>query len=123
MSPLQITTRSATTGPVLAVLGELDHTTAGQLRDQVTALTLRPGERLVLDLDGMEFCDSSGITALIVARNHALAAGAGIALAAVPAHTLRVLGIVGLDQIFPILPDSQAATGPAAPEPGGSEHA
>ncbi|WP_406438480.1 STAS domain-containing protein [Streptomyces sp. NBC_00631] len=110
MSPLQITTRSATTGPVLKVLGELDHTTAAQLRDVVTALALQPRQRLVLDLAGMEFCDSSGITALIVARNHAHAAEADIALAAVPAHTLRVLRIVGLDQIFPILPDSHAAT-------------
>ncbi|MEU8591937.1 STAS domain-containing protein [Streptomyces sp. NPDC048664] len=110
MSPLTITTRDAATGPVLEISGELDHTTAPELREACTAITLRPGQRLVLDLAGMTFCDSSGITALIAARNHALAAQADIALAAVPPHTLRVLRIVGLDQVFPIHPDSHTAT-------------
>ncbi|MEU2424975.1 STAS domain-containing protein [Streptomyces sp. NPDC007851] len=112
MSHLNITVRDATTGPVLGVLGELDHITAARLRDRVAELTLRPGQRLVLDLAGMEFCDSSGITALIAARNHAQAARADIALAAVPARTLRVLRMVGLDQIFAILPDSDPGTRP-----------
>lgn len=110
MSPLKITTRDATTGPVLQITGELDYANAAELRNRLTTLTLQPGQRLVLDLGGMDFCDSSGLTALIAARNLAHAARADIALAAVPAHTLRVLSIVGLDQIFPILPDSRAAT-------------
>ncbi|MEU8653655.1 STAS domain-containing protein [Streptomyces sp. NPDC048737] len=110
MSPLKITTRDAATGPVLEVSGDLDYTTASELRELITALTLQPGQSLVLDLTGMEFCDSSGITALIAARNHAHAAQADVALAAVPAHTLRVLRMVGLDQIFPLHPDSEAAT-------------
>ncbi|MEU0160821.1 STAS domain-containing protein [Streptomyces sp. NPDC006261] len=112
MSPLKITSRTAATGPVLLIDGELDHTTAPQLRDVLTELTLQPGQRLVLDLAGMEFCDSSGITALIVSRNHAHAARADIALAAVPAHTQRVLRTVGLDQVFPLHPDSRTATRP-----------
>ncbi|MGC5533535.1 STAS domain-containing protein [Streptomyces sp. SR-10] len=112
MSPLKITTRNATTGPVLEIIGELDHATAPQVREVLTALALQPGQRLVLDLGGMEFCDSSGLTALIVARNHAHAAHADIALAAVPAPTLRVLRTVGLDQVFPLHPDSHTATSP-----------
>ncbi|MEU3411897.1 STAS domain-containing protein [Streptomyces sp. NPDC006658] len=112
MSPLTITPLDAATGPVLEIIGELDYSNASELREQVAALTLRPGQRLVLDLAGMEFCDSSGITALLAARTHAHAAKADIALAAVPAHTLRVLGIVGLDQIFSLYPDRDTATRP-----------
>ncbi|MFH8800837.1 STAS domain-containing protein [Streptomyces sp. NPDC017936] len=112
MSPLKITTRDAATGPVLQVVGDLDYTHASELRDLLPALALQPGQRLVLDLAGMAFCDSSGLTALIAARNHAEAARADIALAAVPAPTLRVLRIVGLDQVFPLHPDSEAATRP-----------
>ncbi|GGQ23774.1 STAS domain-containing protein [Streptomyces mutabilis] len=112
MNPMRITTRDAATGPVLGIFGDLDYTTVGELRERLTALTLRPGQRLVLDLAGMTFCDSSGITALIAARNHADAFHADIALAAVPANTLRVLRMVGLDQIFPLHPDSDAATRP-----------
>ncbi|MER7661497.1 STAS domain-containing protein [Streptomyces sp. NPDC096193] len=110
MSPLKITTRDAATGPVLEIFGELDYDNAPDLRELIPTIALRPGQRLVLDLCGMEFCDSSGLTALIAAHNHAQAARADIALAGVPAHTLRILRIVGLDQIFPIHPDSAAAT-------------
>ncbi|SEB81192.1 anti-anti-sigma factor [Streptomyces misionensis] len=92
--------------------GELDHTNADEPRERIATITLRPARRLVLDLAGMEFRDSSGITALIVARNHALAAQAHIALAAVPDHTTRILRIVGLDQIFTVLPDSPATDRP-----------
>jgi anti-sigma B factor antagonist len=110
MSPLKITSRDAATGPVLEIFGELDYTTAVELRELIPTIALRPGQRLVVDLAGMEFCDSSGITALIAARSHAHAARADIALAAVPANTLRVLRIVGLDQVFTIHPDSETAT-------------
>ncbi|MEU3838794.1 STAS domain-containing protein [Streptomyces sp. NPDC028635] len=109
MSPLKITTRDAATGPVLEIFGELDYVTAGDLRDLIPTITLRPGQCLVLDLRGMEFCDSSGLTALIAAHHHAEAAQADFALAAVPAHTLRTLRIVGLDQVFAIHPDSEMA--------------
>ncbi|WP_093797128.1 STAS domain-containing protein [Streptomyces sp. Wb2n-11] len=111
MNPLKITTRDAATGPILAITGELDYTNATTLRELLGTLTLQPGQRLILDLGSMKFCDSSGITALIAARNHAHGARADIALAAVPARTLRILRIVGLDQIFPLHPDSDSAAG------------
>ena len=109
MSTLEITARDTTTGTVLEIRGELDHTTATELREVLTTLTLQPGQRLLLDLAGMQFCDSSGIAALIAAREHANTAQAEIALAAVPGHILRILRIVGLDQIFAVLPGSDAA--------------
>ncbi|WP_369268695.1 STAS domain-containing protein [Streptomyces sp. R11] len=112
MRLLKIITRDAATGPVLEITGELGYANAAELRDLLTTLTLQPGQRLVLDLAGMDFCGSNGVTALIAARNLAHAARADIALAAVPARTLRVLNVVGLDQIFPVLPDSHAATQP-----------
>ncbi|MEV6564301.1 STAS domain-containing protein [Streptomyces kronopolitis] len=113
MNPLEITTRDAATGPVVEIFGALDHSTAADLRALIPTIALSPGQCLVLDLGNMDFCDSSGITALIAARNHAQAAQAGIALAAVPANTRRVLRIVGLDQIFTLHPDSDSATATA----------
>ncbi|MFG2138638.1 STAS domain-containing protein [Streptomyces sp. NPDC048650] len=106
MSTLEITARDTTTGPVLEIRGELDYTTATELREVLTTLTLQPGQRLLVDLAGMQFCDSSGIAALIAARKHAHTAHAEVALAAVPTHILR---IVGLDQMFAVLPDSGTA--------------
>ncbi|WP_323145326.1 anti-sigma factor antagonist [Streptomyces sp. NBC_01565] len=56
------------------------------------------------------------MTALIVARNHAVAALADIALVAVPDNTIRILRIAGLDGVFTIHPDLDTATthGPGA---------
>ncbi|KOU27416.1 anti-anti-sigma factor [Streptomyces sp. WM6373] len=111
MSPLDLTVRDTPKGPVVEVIGELDYDTSTALRDLVQTLPLERGQRLVLELARMEFCDSSGISALIAALNHAQSAGADFALAAVPANTRRVLGVVGLDQVFPLHPDTESAIG------------
>ncbi|MFJ6855075.1 STAS domain-containing protein [Streptomyces sp. NPDC091271] len=110
MSPLKVTTRDAASGPVLQIAGDLDHETAPELRQALDGLTLAAGQLLVLDLADLEFCDSSGISALLTARNLAGEQGGDIALAAVPANTARILGIVGLDRVFAIHPDVSTAT-------------
>ncbi|MFF7253487.1 STAS domain-containing protein [Streptomyces microflavus] len=109
MSPLTIITRDAATGPVLEIIGDLDHATAPKLRKAVEGLSVAAGQLLVLDLADLRFCDSSGISVLLSARSLAIGQGAGIALAAVPADTARILGIVGLDQVFTIHPDATTA--------------
>ncbi|GGW60468.1 anti-sigma factor antagonist [Streptomyces lucensis JCM 4490] len=100
MTPLNITHRDAATGPVLHVAGELDYDQAAALRRQVEDVGLGPGQCLTLDLAGLEFCDSTGITVLLAAWQHARSAGADIVLAAVPSSLRRVFTIVGLDQVF-----------------------
>ncbi|MEU4659469.1 STAS domain-containing protein [Streptomyces sp. NPDC023723] len=100
MSPLNITHHHLAAGPVLHVAGELDYEQAGALRAQVEKLALGRGQTLVIDLSGLAFCDSTGITALLAARQLAQAAGADVVLADVPTDTRRILAIVGLDQIF-----------------------
>ncbi|MFH8883471.1 STAS domain-containing protein [Streptomyces californicus] len=112
MRPLTLTTRVTVTGPVLRISGDLDYETAPELREAVDGLTLGAGQTMVLDLADLGFCDSSGISALISARNLAMERGGGVALAAVPPNTLRILSIVGLDQVFTLLPDAATATGP-----------
>ncbi|PWI45065.1 STAS domain-containing protein [Streptomyces sp. ICBB 8177] len=104
MSPLKITTDHTETGPVLHLAGELDYDHATALRDQTANLSLAPGQSLILDLSGVEFCDSSGIAALLGARQLAQSLGADIVLASVPPNTLRLLTLVGLDRVFTIRP-------------------
>ncbi|MFJ8821059.1 STAS domain-containing protein [Streptomyces sp. NPDC102467] len=112
MTPLKIIAEDCATGTVLKLVGGLDHDTAPELRDALPTIALEPGRLLILDLAAMPFCDSSGISALLAARNHAHSVGADIALAAVPANTLRILRIVGLDQIFALHPDTVTASRP-----------
>jgi anti-anti-sigma factor len=110
MNELALTTRITADGSVvLTLLGELDFHTAPRLRAALADLDLETGQRLVLDLGALSFCDSSGISMLIGARNHATAAGADIALAAVPARVLRIFTVVGLDQVFTCHPSTEDA--------------
>ncbi|MDP9950863.1 MULTISPECIES: STAS domain-containing protein [Streptomyces] len=106
---LTLSIRTTAAGTVMELAGELDHHTAPQVRDALLGLTLRPGQQLVIDLKGITFCDSSGLTVLIAARNHALAADAAIALAAIPERLARILGITGLGPVFPSHPTAQDA--------------
>ncbi|WP_329030571.1 MULTISPECIES: STAS domain-containing protein [unclassified Streptomyces] len=102
MSPLRITPDETPAGPALHVVGELDYASSAALSLRAETLHLRPGQRLVINLAGVEFCDSTGITALLAARRHAQGAGAAMVLEAVPTHLLRIFTLAGLDQVFTI---------------------
>jgi len=110
-TPFSVTTRTTEAGAVVTVEGELDVATAPRLRAGIDTLVLRSGQRLVVDLAGVTFCDSSGISTLIAARNVAEAAGAGIALAAVPGRLRRTFGLIGLADFFPTYPSAEDAFG------------
>lgn len=115
MRHLTITTRSVATGPILEITGDLDYDSAPELREAVNDLTLTSGQLLILDLAGLEYCDSSGLTVLLAARNLADEQGADMALAAVPDNTARILSITGLDRVFAIHADSSTVHTTRAP--------
>ncbi|MEV4603331.1 STAS domain-containing protein [Amycolatopsis sp. NPDC049253] len=115
-----VTTRDTASGPVLELSGELDAATAPDALEAIRLLAPSAGQQLLVDLSGLEFCDSSGVSALIAARNVAVAAGAAIALAAVPGHLARTLGLIGLAELFksyPTTEDARKAWGSSASGP------
>jgi anti-anti-sigma factor len=71
--------------------------------DSVTVLTTtleqvldRPAPRIVVDLSGVEFCDSTGLSAFVVGHNRARAAGGWLRLAAPGEWMSGLLDTVGL---------------------------
>ncbi|MER7983308.1 STAS domain-containing protein [Streptomyces sp. NPDC095817] len=110
MSQLTITTRTIATGPILELTGDLDYDSAPRLRETVNELTLTRGQVLTLDLASLEYCDSSGLTVILAARNLATEQGADVTLAAIPDNVARILSITGLDRVFTIHPDASTAT-------------
>lgn len=109
MTSFSAATSTTSTGPVLTVHGDLDATTAPTALEEIKGLTIASGQLLVVDLARVGFCDSSGISALIAARNVAGAAGASIALVSVPAQLTRVLDLIGLTSLFPTFPSAAEA--------------
>lgn len=109
MTPLSIRRGTSPSGPILELAGDLDFGSTRALRDVLPDLAMAPGQQLIVDLRGLTLCDSSGIGALIAARNQAVAAEATIALAEVPDAVGRVLSIAGLNGVFPVHSTVEAA--------------
>jgi anti-sigma B factor antagonist len=77
------------------VEGELDLAVARQLEE---ALVRVGGERrqIVIDLEGCEFIDSTGIAAIVNAHNRLAEQGGRVVACAPSAQVLRVLSVSGL---------------------------
>ncbi|AMY19795.1 MULTISPECIES: STAS domain-containing protein [Nocardiaceae] len=100
---------------ILTVVGELDLATAPILQDAVDAVRGEATEALVVDLTGVEFLASAGMTVL-VQSHQSVPDGVVFSVVATGAATARPLQLVGLDETFPIhasRQDALAATGDA----------
>jgi len=106
---LSMTASRAGNQTVLAVHGEVDLHSASRLTDRLTAI-LDAGERsVVVDLSPLSFLDSTGLGALVAARNRAEQTGAALRLVCASDRLLKLFRITGLDAAFEIHPTLAAA--------------
>ena len=85
---------------VVAVAGELDMTTAPELSRSLAPVLDQHPRDLTLDLGGVDFIDSTGLT-LLVRTSKALQAHEGaLHLVSATPPVRRVLEIVGLDGLL-----------------------
>jgi anti-sigma B factor antagonist len=85
----------------LVLAGDLDLAASPHLTDVVVQLiTDTEAERVVLDLAGVGFIDSTGLGALIAAHNAAHERGREMTLANVGDQAAIVLRITALDRVF-----------------------
>lgn len=89
---------------VLSLAGELDHDTAGPLREALDA-AVGQGGRLVVDMSGLRFCDSTGLNALLHGRLSVQEAGGSLELAGLSGPVARMFRITGADGVFPVHTD------------------
>lgn len=92
---------------VLNVEGELDMATAPHLEETLSDVGFT--QRIVLDLTGCTFLDSSAVRMLVGAARDSQAAGGSFALVTADPGILRVLDISGVDTIVPVHPKLDAA--------------
>jgi anti-anti-sigma factor len=91
------------TGPddgvqIVTVRGELDLASAGGLYRRGREAIKRHARMLLLDLAGVSFCDSCGLSAFVRIANDADAAGCRYGLLAPQPAVLKIIRITGLDQ-------------------------
>jgi anti-sigma B factor antagonist len=81
---------------VVRLIGELDLTTAPQLGVCLDALRADGARDVRLDLSGLSFCDSSGISAMLTASKDWTKSGGRLSIASPQPAVRRVLEITGL---------------------------
>ena len=97
------TTRLRDGSVVLKVVGEIDLDTAAQFKAGLDEAISRRDSRVIIDLTGCGFVDSTGLNVLVHADVHLN--GSGPLILIVPqANILKVFEITHLDDQFVILP-------------------
>jgi anti-sigma B factor antagonist len=96
---------------VVRVTGEVDMSHEEQLRAELRRAVEADAKGIVVDLTECEFIDSSGIRALLLSRKEKQTQGGSetLAVAASSDQILRILGVMGLDQVIPIRPTVEEA--------------
>jgi anti-anti-sigma factor len=89
---------------IIRATGEIDLTVAECLRDALLSAFNAGATALVVDLTATTFLDSAGVTALVRAARRASASEAALRVAVTSPAVLRVLDLVGINQLVPVYP-------------------
>ncbi len=105
-----ITDREFVTGSVVVVLpDEIDFVNAEPVGELLGAAIVPGVAVVVADLTVTSFCDCAGVNSLIRASRRASARHAELRLAVRSPAVLRVLELIGADQVLRVYPDVAAA--------------
>ncbi|WP_051107950.1 STAS domain-containing protein [Actinomadura atramentaria] len=100
---LNVSTASQGGHTVVTATGELDLYTAPRLQTALAGVLHDDIERIVVDLSGVDFCDSTGMNVLLSAMRRATECGGSFALAAPRTAVRRILQVTGLDTVFTVV--------------------
>ena len=81
---------------MLVLSGELDAASAPELQRQLDEVLAQPHARVMLDLNGLSFVDSAGVSVLIKAKQTAESDGRTLVLRRPTEQLERVFAVVGL---------------------------
>lgn len=95
---------------VLAVKGEVDVYTAPRLRERLVELVSQGHRRVVVDLEGVEFLDSTGLGVLVGGLKRLRSHDGDLDLVCTQSRILKVFEITGLTKVFSIYDSVDAAT-------------
>lgn len=107
---LTLTTSQVNERTVISVAGEIDVYTAPKLRDQISELVAAGNYDLVLNLEGVEFLDSTGLGVLVGGLKRVRAHDGSLRLVCTQERLLKIFRITGLAKVFAIYDSPDAAT-------------
>ncbi len=108
---LTLATRAVGDRIVVEVSGEIDVYTAPKLRDKITELVGAGVYEIVIDMEGVEFLDSTGLGVLVGGLKKVRAHGGSLSLVCTQDRLLKIFQITGLSKVFAIHDSPEAALG------------
>jgi anti-anti-sigma factor len=112
MNPEPLAVHESDVGGVrlLEVFGELDLATAPRLCAHLDTARRERVRRLVVDLTGVAFCDSTGLRALLGASTELRVSGGRLAIACLPGGAVaRLFDVVGARESLRVFDDANEA--------------
>jgi anti-sigma B factor antagonist len=85
---------------VLAVSGEVDVATVPRLREQLHGLVAQGSNKIVVDLDSVDFLDSTGLGVLVGALKRVRSNDGELSLVCTQPRIRKVFEVTGLTKVF-----------------------
>lgn len=101
---LSLSTRTQGDHAVLSVGGEIDVYTAPQLRQRLIELVEQGSQHIVVDMEQVEFLDSTGLGVLVGGLKRVRALDGSLRLVCAQERILKIFRITGLEKVFGIYP-------------------
>ncbi len=108
---LTLTTHEIGEATVVTVGGEIDVYTAPKLRDKITELVNAGHHDLYIDMENVEFLDSTGLGVLVGGLKKIRAQDGSMALICSQDRLLKIFRITGLSKVFTIHASQAVALG------------
>ena len=99
---LSLQTREVDSRTIVAVGGEIDVYTAPKLRDKITELVGDGHHDLVIDMEEVDFLDSTGLGVLVGGLKKVRAHDGSMELVCTQDRLLKIFRITGLAKVFTI---------------------
>lgn len=103
---------------VVEVSGEIDVYTAPRLRETLINLVDAGNYRLIIDMEGVAFLDSTGLGVLVGGLKRVRQHDGGIDLVCTQGRIIRIFRITGLNKVFDIYASVQEALNGGQPGSG-----
>ena len=106
---LTLSTRETDGTTVVAVGGEIDVYTAPRLRDKFTELVAAGSYDIIVDMQNVEFLDSTGLGVLVGGLKKVRAHDGSLDLVCTQDRLLKIFRITGLAKVFVIHDSAESA--------------
>ena len=102
-------TQSIGDGVCLKLAGEVDLSRSPELRQTLISTAAEKHPRIVIDLSGVPYMDSSGVATLVEALQAQRKGGGKMVLCGLLPKVMSIFEIARLDMVFTIVDDQDAA--------------